>query len=178
MPFWNSICHHLSTSISIPLQEPLRFQPQDQLRPGFTLDHKTTILLLVAELDTIQSLILDIQVYNTCVWKFHHIARVAAFCNFQQQTNCTPCCWKNYLEHASSPCHYRTGARDKQNATRCEDQVHSTTCTEAKLRSFALSCNGFDKQQRAFHATTSAWPTEISKNLPIGSYYIIKSIQY
>ena len=61
--------------------------------------------------------------------------------------------YNDFEKHAGSPCHYRTGARDKQNATRCEDQVHSTMCTEGELRSVALSCNGFDKQQRAWTAT-------------------------
>ena len=62
--------------------------------------------------------------------------------------------YNGFEKHASSPCRYRTEAGDKQNATRCEDQVHSTMCTEGELRSVALSCNGFDKQQRAWTATT------------------------
>ena len=50
-------------------------------------------------------------------------------------------------------------------------QVHST-CPEGELRFVALSCNGFDKQKRAFHDTTTAGPTEISKKRPIGAYII------
>ena len=79
--------------------------------------------------------------------------------------------YNDFEKHTSFPGHYRTGARDKQNGTRCKDQVHST-CPEGELRFVALSCNGFDKQKRAFHDTTTAGPTEISKKRPIGAYII------
>jgi len=50
--------------------------------------------------------------------------------------------------------------------------IAKISCTEDELRCVALSCNGFDKQKRAFHDTTTAGPTEISKKRPIGAYII------
>ena len=73
-------------------------------------------------------------------------------------------------KHENFPCQYRRSQTGKM------EFVAKISCTEDELRCVALSCNGFDKQQRAFHATTTtAWPTEISKKLPIEAY-IIKSI--